>query len=122
MTDVAASAELERRLAAVASIDVRTRSTDDLVRALLEQLRDVLAADTAAVLVTDASESQLVAFAAVGLEDEVLQGFRLRIGAGFSGRVAATRTPMILDEVTSVDRREPDHPQPRRCARWPPCR
>lgn len=48
----------------------------------------------------DASGSQLVALAAVGLEDEVLQGFRLAVGAGFAGRVAATRTPMILDEVT----------------------
>ena len=101
MTDVAASAELERRLAAVASLDLDTRSTDELVRVLLERLRDVLAADTAAVLVTDASGSQLVALAAVGLEDEVLQGFRLAVGAGFSGRVAATRTPMILDEITA---------------------
>ena len=100
VTNVAASGELERRLAAVASIDLRTRSTDDLVRALLEQLREVLAADTAAVLVLDAPGSHLVAFAAIGLEDEVLQGFRLAVGAGFSGRVAATRTPTILDEVT----------------------
>ncbi|MET0459223.1 MAG: GAF domain-containing SpoIIE family protein phosphatase, partial [Ilumatobacteraceae bacterium] len=101
MTDVAASAELERRLAAVASVDVRTRSTDDLVTALLHQLHDVLDADTATVLVTDPSGTQLVALAAVGLEDEVLQGFRLAVGAGFSGRVAATRTPSILDEVTT---------------------
>ena len=71
------------------------------MRVLLERLREVLAADTAAVLVTDASGSQLVALAAVGLEEEVLQGFRLAVGAGFSGRVAATRTPMILDEVTA---------------------
>jgi phosphoserine phosphatase RsbU/P len=101
VTQVAASTELERRLTALAAIDLQTRSTDDLVAALLERLRDVLAADTAVVLITDASESQLVALAAVGLEDEVLQGFRIKIGAGFSGRVAATRTPTILDEVTS---------------------
>ena len=101
MTDGAANGDLERRLAAVGSIDLNTRSTDDLVHALLEQLRDVLTADTAALLVADPSGSQLVALAAVGLEDEVLQGFRLAVGAGFSGQVAATRTPSILDEVTS---------------------
>jgi sigma-B regulation protein RsbU (phosphoserine phosphatase) len=100
VTEVAASGELERRLAAVASIDVRTRSTDDLVRALLELLRDVVSADTTTVLVVDASGSQLVALAAVGLDDDVLEGFRVKVGSGFSGRVAATRTPSILDEVT----------------------
>jgi phosphoserine phosphatase RsbU/P len=101
VNDVVASPDLERRLAAVAAIDLRTTSTDDLVRALLERLRDVLAADTAVVLVTDSSGSQLVALAAVGLEEEVLQGFRIKVGVGFSGRVAATRTPTILDEVSS---------------------
>ena len=93
--------ELERRLAAVASIDLGTRSTDELVRGPPRAAPGRARADTAAVLVTDASGSQLVALAAVGLEDEVLQGFRLAVGAGFSGRVAATRTPMILDEVTA---------------------
>jgi phosphoserine phosphatase RsbU/P len=92
--------ELERRLAAVASTDLGTRATEDLVHALLERVRDVLRANTAVVLVVDPSGSQLVAVAAVGLEDEVSQGFRLPIGAGFSGRVAATRTPTILDDVT----------------------
>ncbi|MET0144765.1 MAG: GAF domain-containing SpoIIE family protein phosphatase [Ilumatobacteraceae bacterium] len=98
---MAANGELEHRLAVVASIDVHTRSTDELVHTLLERLRDELAADTATVLVVDPSGSHLVALAAIGLEDEVLQGFRIKVGAGFSGRVAETRTPTILDEVTS---------------------
>jgi hypothetical protein len=46
---------------------------------------------------------QLVATAAKGLEEEVRQGFRLSIGRGFAGRVASSRSPVVLDEVTSAD-------------------
>jgi serine phosphatase RsbU (regulator of sigma subunit) len=46
---------------------------------------------------------QLVATAAKGLEDEVRQGFRVSVGRGFAGRVAATKRPVILADVTPND-------------------
>jgi serine phosphatase RsbU (regulator of sigma subunit) len=51
----------------------------------------------------DVHARQLVATAAKGLEEEVRQGFRVSIGRGFAGRVAATRRPVVLDEVTSAN-------------------
>jgi serine phosphatase RsbU (regulator of sigma subunit) len=70
-----------------------------LLDVLLERVKDVLDADTAAVLLLDRPTGQLVATAASGIEDEVRQGVRIPLGTGFAGRVAATRHPVILDRV-----------------------
>src|SRR5262249_3215935 len=40
-----------------------------------------------------------VTVAAIGLEEEVRQGYRLDIGSGFVGRIARTRAPVIIDRV-----------------------
>jgi phosphoserine phosphatase RsbU/P len=92
-------AEIERRLAAIADPELDRLPTDQLADAVLGRIRDVLDADTSALLVVDPSRTHLTAAAAHGLEDEVLQGFRLAIGAGFAGSVAARRQPAILDEI-----------------------
>jgi phosphoserine phosphatase RsbU/P len=78
-----------------------------LLDALVERVKNVLQADTAAVLLLDQSASQLVATAASGIEDEVRQGVRIPLGTGFAGRVAATREPVILTEVNHATVRNP---------------
>ena len=72
---------------------------DELLAALLGRVREVLDADTAAVLLLDSSGRQLVATAASGLEEEVSQGVRIPVGRGFAGRIAAERRPVILARV-----------------------
>ncbi len=74
-------------------------SADDLLNALLDRVRAILDADTAAVLMLDSSGRQLIAAAASGLEEEVAQGVRIPVGQGFAGRIAADRRPVILDRV-----------------------
>jgi phosphoserine phosphatase RsbU/P len=66
---------------------------------LAGRVREALQADTAAVLLLDRRAGQLVATAASGLEEEVLQGVRIPVGKGFAGRIAAQGRPVILDEV-----------------------
>jgi phosphoserine phosphatase RsbU/P len=73
-----------------------------LLDALAERVKNVLDADTAAVLLLDESASQLVATAASGIEDEVRQDVRIPLGTGFAGRVAATREPVILTQVNNA--------------------
>jgi phosphoserine phosphatase RsbU/P len=70
-----------------------------LLDVLLERVKTVLDADTATVLLLDRAAGQLTAAAAAGIEEEVRQGVRIPVGAGFAGRVAATRQPVILDQV-----------------------
>jgi putative methionine-R-sulfoxide reductase with GAF domain len=72
---------------------------DDLLTTLLSRVREILDADTAAVLLLDNSGRQLIATAASGLEEEVSQGVRIPVGRGFAGRIAAGRRPVILDHV-----------------------
>jgi putative methionine-R-sulfoxide reductase with GAF domain len=71
----------------------------DLLAELLERTRDILQADTAAVLLLDFSSGELIATAAAGLEEEVRQGVRIPVGRGFAGRIAAEHRPVILDHV-----------------------
>ena len=55
------------------------------------------------MLLVDESADELVARAAVGIEEEVEQGVRIPLGRGFAGRVAAERQPVILDDVDHAD-------------------
>jgi signal transduction histidine kinase len=66
---------------------------------LLVRLRSILQVDTAAVLMLDEATNELVARAAVGLEEEVEQSVRIPVGGGFAGRVAAEARPIVLDDV-----------------------
>jgi signal transduction histidine kinase len=76
---------------------------DELLPELLARTRELLNTDTAAVLLLDEAENELVARAAVGLEEEVERGVRIPVGAGFAGRIAAERRPVMLDDVEHAD-------------------
>jgi phosphoserine phosphatase RsbU/P len=69
------------------------------VTELLEQARRDAGADEAALLLLDTSGTMLVPVAALGLDRSAHAGFRVPVGAGFAGRVAATRRPVILADV-----------------------
>jgi signal transduction histidine kinase len=76
---------------------------DELFAVLLPRIRDILEADTCAVLLLDEGSNELVARAAVGIEEEVERGVRIPVGRGFAGRVAAEGRPVILDDVDHAD-------------------
>ena len=100
-----ASGGVEERLSNLSAVvDVRLTKldVDDLLVELLERVRLVLDADTAAVLLREHDSDDLVARAACGLEEEVRQGVRVPIGTGFAGTIAATRKPVVLDRVDST--------------------
>ena len=72
---------------------------EELLSVLLPRIRAILSADTCAVLLLDEESNELVARAAVGIEEEVEAGVRIPMGGGFAGRVAAEKRPVILDDV-----------------------
>jgi phosphoserine phosphatase RsbU/P len=80
--------------AALAYLDL-----DDLLSELLDRTKDILDVDTAAILLLEEDRGVLAARAAKGLEEEVERGFKLPVGAGFAGRVAASRQPVVIEDL-----------------------
>jgi serine phosphatase RsbU (regulator of sigma subunit)/anti-sigma regulatory factor (Ser/Thr protein kinase) len=80
--------------AALAHLDV-----EDLLNTLLDRVREILQVDTAAVLLLDSRSNYLMATAARGIEEEVVQGVRIPVGLGFAGRIAAEKQAVIIDHV-----------------------
>jgi len=77
---------------------------DELLNTLLERIVESLEVDTAAILLLDEDEGNvLVARAAKGIEEEVEQGVRIPVGKGFAGRIAAERQPVVLSDVEHSD-------------------
>src|ERR671934_66414 len=94
-----AAAERLRKLLLVTDAALAHMSLEDLLDELLTRIREILDADTAAFLMLDEASDELVARAAVGIEEEVEQGVRIPVGGGFAGRIAAERRPIILAKV-----------------------
>jgi putative methionine-R-sulfoxide reductase with GAF domain len=92
-----------RRLEAITDAALSKLNVPDLLDELLDRVRELLGVDTAAILLLDVHARQLVATAAKGLEEEVRQGFRVSVGRGFAGRIAYTKQPVTLTDVTPAD-------------------
>jgi phosphoserine phosphatase RsbU/P len=104
MAPASSGEEKLRRLQAVTDAALSQLGLEDLLDELLDRTCDLLAADTAAILLLDSTGTELIATAASGLEQEVRQGVRLPIGQGFAGTVAARGEPVVIEKIdhTSV--------------------
>src|SRR5581483_4821251 len=92
-----------RRLQTLTDAALAHLRLDELLAALLERTRELLDVDTCAFLLLDEERDELVARAAVGIEEEVERGVRIPVGQGFAGRVAASREPVVLHDVDHGD-------------------
>jgi GAF domain-containing protein/anti-sigma regulatory factor (Ser/Thr protein kinase) len=84
--------------AALAYLDL-----DRLMALLLERIVEILDVDTSAILLLDEQTNELAARAARGLEEEVERGFRVPVGKGFAGRVAAEMRPVAIANLAPGD-------------------
>lgn len=92
-----------QRIEAVTDVGLAHLSLAELLAELLDRVRDLLQVDTATVLLLDTETNELVATAGRGLEEEVRQAFRIRVGTGFAGRVAAERRPVRIEHVDETN-------------------
>lgn len=91
------------RLQSIADAALGYLSLEEMISELLERIRTVLQADTAAVLLLDEERRVLVARAARGLEEEVRQGVQVPLARGFAGRVAAQARPIVIEDLSRFD-------------------
>ncbi len=92
-----------RDIESLTDADLAHLHVDDLISELLDRTLGALGADTAAVLLLDAAADHLVATSARGLEAEVYQGVRIPLGRGFAGRIAATKQPIVIDDIDAAE-------------------
>jgi serine phosphatase RsbU (regulator of sigma subunit) len=69
--------------------------------AVLTEVAAAMGADSASVLVPDTTRTALETLTSVGLDRTPRLAARVPLGQGFAGRVALTRSPVRLDEITS---------------------
>jgi signal transduction histidine kinase len=91
------------RVQAVTDAALAYLELDELLPELLARIQLVLDVDTCAILLLDEERDELVARAAIGIEDEVERAVRIPVGAGFAGRVAAERRPIALPDIAEAD-------------------
>src|SRR5260221_14378547 len=90
-----------RPLGASADAAVTTFSLDALLRDALSTIRQALAADAVAILVSNQVGDELVSRISLGLAEEVWHGVRILSGAGMAGRVLATRKPLVVADLST---------------------
>ena len=88
-----------RKLQEVTDVALTHLSSDDLLDELVVRVREILEADTCAILLLDEPRGEVVARAAAGLEEEVEAGVRIPLGQGFAGRLAAERRVIAIEDV-----------------------
>ncbi len=96
---ILASLEHLQRLQSVTDAALANLNVDQLLDELLIRVRDALSADTAAILLLDATKAGLVPRAAKGIEEEVERGVRIPFGRGFAGTIASTGQPSAILDV-----------------------
>lgn len=72
------------------------------VQGTIEHVRSIMGSDTATLLLLDDTGSVLQPVASAGLGRRWRGAPYVRVGAGFAGRVAAARQPVIVDEVNEI--------------------
>ena len=88
-----------RKLQEVTDVALTHLSSADLLDELVIRVREILEADTCAILLLDEARGEVVARAAAGLEEEVEAGVRIPVGQGFAGRLAAERKVIAIEDV-----------------------
>ncbi len=95
------AAETIRRLQSITDTALSTLSLDELLREMLGRIQDLLGADAAAILLVTDDGDYLAGRIAIGLEEEAR--VRVPMGSGIAGRIAVSRTPMIVDDLSKEE-------------------
>ncbi len=86
----------------VLTVDATTNDPRELVNGLLTLVGDDMGAQRCSLLLHVPDEHELYLAAARGLAANVPVGHRVRFGEGVAGKVAATRQPLLVQDVTEA--------------------
>jgi GAF domain-containing protein len=99
--------ETLRRMQAVTDVELSHLSLEELERNLLDRIRHLLHGDFAMILLLTRDETNLFLSAstgiATGFEEQTLRQILVPLGQGVSGRIAAERKPIIIDDLNTIE-------------------
>ena len=95
-------AELEAAVAA--GVLASEEAHRQLLQATVEVARGLFSAKASSVFLYDEETDELVFEAVVGEGEDTLRGTRFPAGTGIAGWVLATRTPLVIEDVTNDPR------------------
>src|SRR5829696_1883128 len=96
-----ASSDRLIRLESITEAALSHLALDEVLDALLTRIRDLLAVDTASVLLRFGDV--LTPTASRGFEEEVGVGIRIPIGKGFAGTIAAEERPVLVEDASEIE-------------------
>jgi PAS domain S-box-containing protein len=96
------STESIRRLQAVTDNALVRVTLDDLLYEMLARIRELLATDSATILLLTDDGQSLSVRATIGWE-EVVTGLRVPVGQGVAGSIAASRAPLVVEDLSAVE-------------------
>jgi putative methionine-R-sulfoxide reductase with GAF domain len=86
----------------VLTLDAETDNARDLVNGLLTLVGDDMGAQRCSLLLYIPDEHALYLAAARGISPNVSPGYRVPVGHGVAGKVAATREPLLVQDVAEA--------------------
>jgi len=104
--DAEHSAESIRRLQAVTDSALAPLTLDDLLHEMLARIRELLATDSAAILLLTEDGQSLSMRATIGWEENA-KGLRVPVGQGVAGSIATSRAPLIVSDISAMDEIDP---------------
>src|SRR3954465_7124721 len=93
-----------RFLHEVARLATTARTWDELLETVIDRTRDVLHADVSSLYLLDRAGAYLTLAATNGLHRFQIGRARVPFGEGVTGRVAATREPLVIPDVRADPR------------------
>ncbi len=86
----------------VLSLDAGTDNPREMVNGLLTLVGDDMGAQRCSLLLHIPDENALYLAAAKGIPPNVPAGYRIQVGHGVAGKVAASREPLLVQDVTEA--------------------
>src|SRR5581483_4503072 len=95
------------KLEEVTEAALRHVASGDVLQELLAQIARLVEADTSAILLLDEERRFLTVRATVGFDRELEHAVPIPYGEGMAGRVAPTRTPVVIRDLDQVELASP---------------
>ena len=101
--DLQTAASRIRNLEAISAAGLVNLRLDDLLGEVLGIIAEAVGSPRAVLLLLDDAREVLVARAAVGLRDVVLDEIRVPVGVGVAGRIAQENAPRVVPDLSKVE-------------------